>query len=170
MRSSCTPLKNPFERIPLCGGPLNLLVGRWGDAVIESCDHHVQGPRRRPRLTLRMLMLIVALAGLGFAWMAVRARRVAVVDLGPPDLIAVGDRPHTLASLQSYIRASHVDEVVIQCPVDMPFDSLMRVVRAIQQGGLHHIRFAKVSSRPNPALPRPRPAVAAPGDIKDAVP
>ncbi len=114
----------------------------------------IRRARRRPRITLGTLMLAVALIALLFAWVANRAKQVAVIDLGPPDLIAVGDRPHTLASLQRYIRASRVKQVVIRVPNNMPYSSLMSVVHAIEAAGLNQIQFSPLPRSPNPALQR----------------
>jgi hypothetical protein len=108
----------------------------------------------RPRLSVRMLMLVIALASLWFAWVAMSSRGVAVVDVGPPDLIAVGDIPHTLPSLQNYIRASRVREVVIRLPSNMPLNSLLRITGAIEAAGLHRIRFSQQLGPLNPALKR----------------
>ena len=119
-----------------------------------TSESQTRRTRWRPRITVGALMLVVALLALLFAWVADRAKQVAVVDLGPPDLIAVGDRQHSLASLQGYIRASRVKQVVIRVPNNMPYNSLMTVVQAIEAGGLHQIQFSTPAQPPNPALRR----------------
>jgi hypothetical protein len=108
----------------------------------------------RPRLTIGALMLMVAMVALWLAWQAERARRVAVVDVGPPDLVAVGDRQHTLASLRARIQRSGVQEVIIRCPTNMPFNSLIRVVDSIKAAGVHEIAFSQQIGPLNPALQR----------------
>lgn len=118
-----------------------------------------QRPRWRPRLSIGALMLAIALLGLGFAWVAGQARRVALIDLGPPDLIAVGDRAHTPTSLRAYIRAARVEEVVLRCPGDMPYDSVSRVLRAIEEAGVHQIQI-RLDPTNGPPKPIPRGAVA----------
>jgi hypothetical protein len=104
-------------------------------------------------------MLIVALAGVCFAWFALSGRGVAIVDVGPPDLIAVGDTPCDLPTLQHYIRASGVGEVIVRCPSNMPLDSLLRITRAIEAAGLHRIRFSQQIGSLNPALKRNRASI-----------
>jgi biopolymer transport protein ExbD len=98
-----------------------------------------------------MLMLLVALAGLGLAWIHGSTPRVVIVDLGPPNRIVVVDRLHTLATLQRLIRGADVERVVIRCPPEMPYDSLVRVVRAVEGAGVHQIHFATVKSGPPPS-------------------
>lgn len=111
-------------------------------------------------------MLLIALIALMFAWVVRQSRRVALIDLGPPDLIAVGDQPHTLASLQSYIRGSGVEEAVVSCPGTMPHSSVLQVLRAIEGAGVNQIRLTNTNGPPNLALLRPAPAAAASGSSR----
>jgi hypothetical protein len=113
---------------------------------------------RRPRLTLEAMMLIAALAGVWLAWTSQRLRRVAIIDLEAPDIISVGDRQHTLASFGVYIRNSRAREAVIRSSSDMPFDSLMRVVKSIEAAGIHEIRFSPLDKPPSPSWLSTQPA------------
>jgi hypothetical protein len=119
--------------------------------------------RRRwwhPRFSIAALMVVVACVALGFAWIATQSRRVATIDLGPPDRIAIGDSPHTLASLQGYIRSTGVEEAFVRCPPNMPHASVLLIVQAIQGAGVERIHLRNASGPPNLALRRPQPAPA----------
>jgi hypothetical protein len=109
-----------------------------------------------------MSMLMVALFGLGSAWLAGRQPRVAVVDLGAPNVVAVGGRPQTLSSLPGYLRGSRAREVVIRSPSDMPYDAVVRVCQAIEAAGIRQIRLSAAPASPGPVQPPSRPNAAGP--------
>jgi hypothetical protein len=115
---------------------------------------------RRPRLTLKALLLVIALAGLYLAWVVDRARRVAVIDLGAPDNIAVGGDRHTPESIQKLIAGSSVTEVVIRAQTNVPYIQVLRVARAVEAAGVDKIRVTVLSNPASPALLQSRPAVA----------
>jgi biopolymer transport protein ExbD len=105
------------------------------------------------RFTVGGLMLVIAMVGLWLAGARGRARRVAVVDLRAPNLIAVGDRPHTLATLQGYIRGSNPREAVIRSSTDVPYDHLFRVIQAVEAAGVHQVRITPAGSPVGTHLP-----------------
>jgi hypothetical protein len=111
----------------------------------------------RPRLRVRVLMLLVALVGLGLAWVKWSVPRVAVIDLGPPNRIVVEQRPYTVATLGRFIRSEGVERVVVRCSPEMPYNSVAQILRAIEGAGVRkiHLTTAKCGLPPNSRAPGP---------------
>ncbi len=97
-------------------------------------------------------MLLIATLALWFAWASELSRSVITVDLAAPDLIAVGDRPHSLESLERYVKRSHFNQAVVRCDTNVPADSVMKTVRAIETAGVYRFRFTETSVKVNPAM------------------
>lgn len=111
--------------------------------------------RWRPRISLGALMLLIAFVAVWLAWTADRSRRIVMIDLGAPGLIAVGDEAYDLPSLQSRLARGQVEEVVIRPANNVPHSFVMRVLTVVSTAGVRKIHFDKGTTPPNPTLQRP---------------
>jgi biopolymer transport protein ExbD len=83
----------------------------------------------RPRITISLLMLMIALLAVSFSWMAMRSRHIAVIDVTAPNRVAFGDRAYDLPSLQKDLSSRHAGKVVIRAASNVPYRSLLQVVK-----------------------------------------
>ena len=124
---------------------------------------------RRPRFTIGVMMLVIAMLGLWFYAVVDSKRRVVVIDVGPPDLIAVGDRLYTVESLQRLLKGRSVD-VSVRCQSNVPWSFLSRVFAAISEAKVH----LRISSQtfPNsttvPVVVQPTPGTPIDGHLDES--
>jgi hypothetical protein len=115
---------------------------------------------QRPRSTIGVMMLVIAMAAMWIHGYVDYTRRVIVIDVGPPDLIAIGNRLYTVESLQQKLKGQSV-AVSIRCQSNVPMSFLDDVFAAVSEAKLHvrGLSLTSPGSTTNPVFIQPTPGI-----------